>query len=304
MTGEPRAEEHDLLQKRKFAPELHSNGHLKLTNEEKSVFVIFRDDSRHRDSHEPLDRRREGPGDPSSVHDAGDAGGGGGLSHPGDARHGGAGDGRFGSSDTLRDMAAADAEAASASAASGRGGANAVGGNFRERDQYGRVKSPPTRGDPYLRDRGAGEGQYGDRGARRAAAQGDAPGETTYDEYGNPKISLSGRRGLNHRDGAGAEEGPPRGGAMDQFARGESSSGPGGPTPSAGGGSGGSQHLDPSSAATGGKSTRSRRKLDPMFRNDSLSSDPSDCVRPPPPKPHKHKKGKKVSRAEHVTRDA
>ncbi|XP_052764130.1 regulating synaptic membrane exocytosis protein 2-like [Mya arenaria] len=30
-----------------------------------------------------------------------------------------------------------------------------------------------------------------------------------------------------------------------------------------------------------------------MFRNDSLSSDPSDCVRPPPPKPHKHKRGKK-----------
>lgn len=38
-----------------------------------------------------------------------------------------------------------------------------------------------------------------------------------------------------------------------------------------------------------------RRKLDSTFRNDSLSSDQSECLqhqqRPPPPKPHKHKKG-------------
>jgi len=52
------------------------------------------------------------------------------------------------------------------------------------------------------------------------------------------------------------------------------------------------QHLDPNSAVA--KSSRSnRKKLETMFRNDSLSSDPSDCVRPPPPKPHKHKRGKK-----------
>lgn len=29
-----------------------------------------------------------------------------------------------------------------------------------------------------------------------------------------------------------------------------------------------------------------------MLHTDSLSSDPSDCVRPPPPKPHKHRKVK------------
>ncbi len=52
--------------------------------------------------------------------------------------------------------------------------------------------------------------------------------------------------------------------------------------------------LDPrsvphSSSASGG----SRRKLDSTFRNDSLSSDQSECLqqqRPPPPKPHKHRK--------------
>lgn len=37
--------------------------------------------------------------------------------------------------------------------------------------------------------------------------------------------------------------------------------------------------------------TTTRRKLDSTFRNDSLSSDQSECLqRPPPPKPHKHKK--------------
>jgi hypothetical protein len=51
------------------------------------------------------------------------------------------------------------------------------------------------------------------------------------------------------------------------------------------------QHLDPSTAATGRNSQNKRRqKLETMmFRNDSLSSDPSDCARPPPPKPHKNR---------------
>ncbi|XP_063958594.1 regulating synaptic membrane exocytosis protein 2-like isoform X6 [Lytechinus pictus] len=48
------------------------------------------------------------------------------------------------------------------------------------------------------------------------------------------------------------------------------------------------QHLDPSSAA-GKVSAKDSRKTDSMIRNDSLSSDQSECVRPPPPKPHKGK---------------
>lgn len=48
------------------------------------------------------------------------------------------------------------------------------------------------------------------------------------------------------------------------------------------------QHLDPSSAA-GKASAKDSRKTDSMIRNDSLSSDQSECVRPPPPKPHKGK---------------
>ncbi|XP_067932794.1 regulating synaptic membrane exocytosis protein 2-like, partial [Watersipora subatra] len=40
------------------------------------------------------------------------------------------------------------------------------------------------------------------------------------------------------------------------------------------------------------KSARSRRREMAMLHADSLSSDPSDCVRPPPPKPHKHRKAK------------
>jgi hypothetical protein len=50
-----------------------------------------------------------------------------------------------------------------------------------------------------------------------------------------------------------------------------------------------SRLMDPRSMAG-----RTRRKLDSTFRNDSLSSDQSECLqqqRPPPPKPHKHKKG-------------
>ncbi|XP_076083507.1 regulating synaptic membrane exocytosis protein 2-like isoform X11 [Mytilus galloprovincialis] len=55
------------------------------------------------------------------------------------------------------------------------------------------------------------------------------------------------------------------------------------------------QHLDPSTAATGRNSQNKRsRKLETMLRNDSLSSDPSDTSRPPPPKPHKNKRGKKT----------
>lgn len=50
-----------------------------------------------------------------------------------------------------------------------------------------------------------------------------------------------------------------------------------------------SRLMDPRSIRT----TTTRRKLDSTFRNDSLSSDQSECLqqqRPPPPKPHKHKK--------------
>ncbi|XP_064203985.1 regulating synaptic membrane exocytosis protein 2-like isoform X26 [Anguilla rostrata] len=45
-------------------------------------------------------------------------------------------------------------------------------------------------------------------------------------------------------------------------------------------------HLDPSSAVRKTK----REKMETMLRNDSLSSDQSESVRPPPPKPHKTKK--------------
>ncbi|XP_032876677.1 regulating synaptic membrane exocytosis protein 1-like isoform X11 [Amblyraja radiata] len=49
-------------------------------------------------------------------------------------------------------------------------------------------------------------------------------------------------------------------------------------------------HLDPSSAVARTK----REKSETMLRNDSLSSDQSESVRPPPPKPHRMKKvGKK-----------
>ncbi|XP_035272478.1 regulating synaptic membrane exocytosis protein 2 isoform X22 [Anguilla anguilla] len=45
-------------------------------------------------------------------------------------------------------------------------------------------------------------------------------------------------------------------------------------------------HLDPGSAVRRSK----REKMDAMLRNDSLSSDQSESVRPPPPKPHKTKR--------------
>ncbi|XP_038656666.1 regulating synaptic membrane exocytosis protein 1-like isoform X10 [Scyliorhinus canicula] len=50
------------------------------------------------------------------------------------------------------------------------------------------------------------------------------------------------------------------------------------------------KHLDPSSAAVRTK----RERNETMLRNDSLSSDQSESIRPPPPKPHRMKKvGKK-----------
>nr|XP_061789309.1 regulating synaptic membrane exocytosis protein 2-like isoform X3 [Nerophis lumbriciformis] len=49
-------------------------------------------------------------------------------------------------------------------------------------------------------------------------------------------------------------------------------------------------HLDPNSAVRKSK----REKMESMLRNDSLSSDQSESVRPPPPKPHKTKKGGKM----------
>ncbi|XP_039592769.1 regulating synaptic membrane exocytosis protein 2 isoform X43 [Polypterus senegalus] len=49
-------------------------------------------------------------------------------------------------------------------------------------------------------------------------------------------------------------------------------------------------HLDPSSAVRKTK----REKMETMLRNDSLSSDQSESIRPPPPKPHKTKKGGKM----------
>ena len=193
---------------------------------------------RCREIHDPLDRRREG--DPS-LHDTAEP-------HS---------DSRFGSSDTLRDLSAEPDNAINRRVRGDRNDPTSY------RDQFGRVKSPPSR-DQYGRmrenddrtgrltglDRTV-EGQYGGQRTERhlpgtSERDRDIPGETSYDPYGNPKTSLSGRRGLERDD--------PR--DVDQFS---DRSAPG------------RQHLDPSSAA--GKSSRSRRKLDSMFRNDSLSSD-------------------------------
>ncbi|XP_048880927.1 regulating synaptic membrane exocytosis protein 2 isoform X21 [Brienomyrus brachyistius] len=49
-------------------------------------------------------------------------------------------------------------------------------------------------------------------------------------------------------------------------------------------------HLDPGSAMRKSK----REKMESMLRNDSLSSDQSESVRPPPPRPHKAKRGGKM----------
>ncbi len=180
---------------------------------------------------------------------------------------------RHGSSDTLRDL--------SAEPEAGLGGPHSRGPPPGPTDRYGRpgpgAKSPPER-DPYHRmdksveernSRNANRGSgVGPRDRYGPGPHGEIP-QVTYDPY-NPKPSLPGRRGMQEREELRD---------VDQYSD-KSAPGRGG------------QHLDPSSAVT--KSSRSRRKLDSMFRNDSLSSDPSDCVRPPPPKPHKHKKGKKV----------
>lgn len=54
------------------------------------------------------------------------------------------------------------------------------------------------------------------------------------------------------------------------------------------------QHLEPGDGRNRGGSSGGRRKVESVVRNDSLSSDQSECVRPPPPKPHRHKRGKKL----------
>ncbi|KFM64268.1 Regulating synaptic membrane exocytosis protein 2, partial [Stegodyphus mimosarum] len=54
-------------------------------------------------------------------------------------------------------------------------------------------------------------------------------------------------------------------------------------------------HLDPCYASDGrGRGHNNRKKVESVVRNDSLSSDQSESVRPPPPKPHKNKRGRKL----------
>lgn len=48
-------------------------------------------------------------------------------------------------------------------------------------------------------------------------------------------------------------------------------------------------HLEPGSAGMARKTKR--EKAESMLRNDSLSSDQSECLRPPPPRPYKSKRG-------------
>lgn len=48
-------------------------------------------------------------------------------------------------------------------------------------------------------------------------------------------------------------------------------------------------HLEPGSAGVARKAKREKAKS--MLRNDSLSSDQSECLRPPPPRPYKSKRG-------------
>lgn len=57
------------------------------------------------------------------------------------------------------------------------------------------------------------------------------------------------------------------------------------------------QHLDPNMATAAARYAmgRVRRRGENLLRNDSLSSDLSDCVRPPTLKPHKPRKGSKHS---------
>lgn len=48
-------------------------------------------------------------------------------------------------------------------------------------------------------------------------------------------------------------------------------------------------HLEPDTAGVARKAKR--EKAESMLRNDSLSSDQSECLRPPPPRPYKSKRG-------------
>lgn len=54
-------------------------------------------------------------------------------------------------------------------------------------------------------------------------------------------------------------------------------------------------HLEPGYASDGrARAHNNRKKVESVVRNDSLSSDQSESVRPPPPKPHKNKRGRKL----------
>ncbi|XP_055930353.1 regulating synaptic membrane exocytosis protein 2-like isoform X3 [Argiope bruennichi] len=54
-------------------------------------------------------------------------------------------------------------------------------------------------------------------------------------------------------------------------------------------------HLEPGYVSESrGRGHNNRKKMESVVRNDSLSSDQSESVRPPPPKPHKNKRGKKL----------
>lgn len=54
-------------------------------------------------------------------------------------------------------------------------------------------------------------------------------------------------------------------------------------------------HLEPGYVSDGrGRGHNNRKKIESVVRNDSLSSDQSESVRPPPPKPHKNKRGRKL----------
>lgn len=54
-------------------------------------------------------------------------------------------------------------------------------------------------------------------------------------------------------------------------------------------------HLEPGyTSDSRGRGHNNRKKVESVVRNDSLSSDQSESVRPPPPKPHKNKRGRKL----------
>lgn len=58
----------------------------------------------------------------------------------------------------------------------------------------------------------------------------------------------------------------------------------------------GGNHLEPGyiSSEGRGRGHNNRKKVESVVRNDSLSSDQSESMRPPPPKPHKNKRGRKL----------